>query len=387
MKIAFIGQKGIPSTGGGVEKHVEELAVSLAANGHSVLAYTRPHYTDKNLSEYRGIKLVSLPSISLKNLDAISHTFFAVLDLVRRDVDIVHFHGIGPSSLLWLAKIIKPRSRVVGTFHCQDYYHKKWSLFARLYLKFGEWVLCTKADTTIAVSHSLAHYANLTYGRSVTYIPNGVYPIDFFEAKEIKKWGLEKDNYIVAISRLIPHKGLHHLIKAFKSVETDKKLVIVGEGSYTDSYVNELQSLAALDSRVIMTGAQKGATLQELFSNAALFVQPSEYEGLSIALLEAMSCGCPVLVSDIPENLEAVGNTGFSFTCNNVSDLSKKIQMLITSDQLTVMGRAGKERVEEKYNWINITKATENVYEDQLSLEVEKELKHAQVHSRFSTSV
>ena len=387
MKIAFIGQKGIPSTGGGVEKHVEELAVSLAAKGHSVLAYTRPHYTDKYLRTYRGVSLVSLPSISLKNLDAISHTFFAIIDLIKRDIDIIHFHGIGPSSLLLLARIVKPRARIIGTFHCQDYYHKKWSWFARTYLKFGEWILCTKADTTIAVSHSLAHYADLTYGKSVTYIPNGVYSSDFLEAKEITKWGLQKGNYILAVSRLISHKGLHHLIKAFRSVETDKKLVIVGDGSYTDMYVDELHDLAASDNRVIMTGAQTGVALQELFSNAFLFVQPSESEGLSIALLEAMSFACPVLVSDIPENLEAAGNAGSSFICNNVDDLSRKLQELVTSDQLAAMGSAGQERVAKEYNWLHITKATENIYEDQLASRVEKQLKHVQTLSRFSTFV
>lgn len=386
MKIAFIGQKGIPSTGGGVEKHVEELAVSLAAKGHEVFAYTRPFYTDKNLAEFKGIRLLSLPSLTFKNLDAISHTFLAVIDLVRRDYDIIHFHGIGPSSLLWLAKILKPRTRIIATFHCQDYFHKKWSRFAQIYLKFGEWVLCTQADAVIAVSRSLVSYISSKYQREALYIPNGVNSQALLNNELIKKWELEKNNYVVSVSRLIPHKGLHHLIKAFKNVNTDKKLVIVGDGSYTSEYVINLKKLAANDSRVILTGSQTGQTLQSLFSNALLFVQPSESEGLSIALLEAMSFGCPVLVSDIPENLEAMGNTGYSFLCNNSENLTEKLQSLVTKD-IEAAGQAGKARVEKEYNWQNITKSTENVYEDQLSEKFEKSLISSQSLRCFSTFI
>ncbi len=161
MKIAIIGQKGIPAVSGGVETHVEELATRLVKNGNEVLAYTRPNYTDRNLKEYKGVKLISLPSISSKNLDAIVHTFLSVLHVVfiERKVDLVHFHSIGPSSLLWLVKILKPTTPVVATFHTQCYVHKKWGRFAQMYLKLGEFVCNKVADEVIVISKTLQQYA------------------------------------------------------------------------------------------------------------------------------------------------------------------------------------------------------------------------------------
>jgi glycosyltransferase involved in cell wall biosynthesis len=165
MKIIMIGQKGIPSRGGGVEKHVEDLSTRLVNAGHEVLAYTRPSYTEKHLKEYKGVRLISLPSVKTKNLDAISHTFLACLHLIFRirKVDIVHFHAIGPSSLLLLIKIFRPGIKIVSTFHCQDYFHQKWGFFAKTYLKLGEYICCKFSDKTIAVSEELKKYAEKKY--------------------------------------------------------------------------------------------------------------------------------------------------------------------------------------------------------------------------------
>jgi len=388
MKIAFIGQKGIPSISGGIEKHVEDLAVSLAQRGHEIIVYTRPNYTDKNLKDYKGVRLISLPSIVTKNLDAISHTFFAVLDLIRRDVDIVHFHAIGPSSLIWLAKILKPRAKVVATFHCQDYFHQKWSLFARLYLRFGEYVACTAANRTIAVSKTLSQYVAMVYGREAIYIPNGVNEMIKEEPEMIKQFGLLKNNYILAVSRLVRHKGLHHLIKAFRNVKTDKKLVIVGDGAFTDEYVNELKTLAKDDARIIFTGAQKGQALAELFSNATLFVQPSESEGLSIALLEAMAYGNAALVSDIPENKEAIGDRGFTFVNKSVEDLTNKLTELLSNEALVVsVAEKAKARMIKEYNWKNIADNTEMVYGELLAESLAERLERRKALSNISTFI
>jgi glycosyltransferase involved in cell wall biosynthesis len=364
MRIAFIGQKGIPSKFGGVEKHVEDLSRRLAAAGHEVLVYTRPNYTDPSLTKWQGVKLISLSSVGTKHLDAITHTVRAIFDVARREVDLVHFHSIGPSSMIWLMKLFKPKTPVVATFHTQCYHHQKWGSAARLYLKFGEWICCRLADRTIAVSRTLAKYADHKYRRPITYIPNGVEIKNITGAENIKTWGLAPDSYLVAVSRLVRHKGLQYLIKAFKETATDKKLVIVGDGAFTDKYVAELKELANGDSRIIFTGNQIGAALDELFANAYLFVQPSESEGLSIALLEAMSYGRGTLVSDIPENLEAVGDGGITFSNKSVSDLHEKLVHLLANPQMVQEnGRLNKERVRTHYNWNDITKEIEKVYE------------------------
>jgi glycosyltransferase involved in cell wall biosynthesis len=365
MRIAFIGQKGIPSIYGGVEKHAEELAVHLAAQGNQVTVYTRRNYTDKKLKSYKGVKLISLPTIPSKHLDAIVHTFLACLDTVRRDYDVIHFHSIGPSSLLWLVKLLNPGKLVVATFHTQCYRHQKWGRLAKMYLKIGEWVCCRMAHRVIVISKDLAFYTKDRYGIEPEYIPNGVtIPDNLTEARLIKeKWGLEKNGYILIVSRLIKHKGIHYAIKAFNRLTTDKKLVIVGDGYHTRQYVDSLKELAKDDGRIIFTGNQTGKALSEFLSNAYLFIQPSESEGLSIALLEAMAYERPVLASDIPENREALGEAGFTFQSGNVSDLQTKLEYLLADpSHVEGKGREAKARVQHYYDWEDIATSTEKLY-------------------------
>jgi len=362
MKIALIGQKGIPVThGGGVEKHVENLAVRLVELGHEVIVYTRHSYTDKSLKEYKGVKLVGLPSVPTKNLDAISHTFLAAIDVIFRKVDVVHFHSIGPSSLIWLVKLFKPRTPVVSTFHSQCYHNQKWGFFAKNYLRFGEYMCSQKADTVITVSKSLLSHVMKKYPTAhARYIPNGVNIPEILPAQEIKdKWGLEPGSYILNVSRLVANKGIEYLIDAYKQLKTDKKLVIVGDGVMEE----DLKRFAGNHPNIIFTGNQNGQTLGELFSNAQIFVQPSESEGLSIALLEAMSYRNPCLVSNIPANCEVVGDSGFSFKNMDVSDLKAKLEELLASpDKLKANQETMYNKVVQEYDWSKIVNDIVAVY-------------------------
>ncbi len=365
----MIGQKGIPAQSGGIEKHVGELATRLVKAGHEVYVYTRPNYTDKNLKTYQGVNLISLPSINSKHLDAITHTFLASIHAVfSRKYEVVHYHGIGPSSLLFLVKILRPGLPVTSTFHCQDYYHQKWGIFARMYLKFGEYMCCKFADKVIAVSHGLKDYAEKKYRRKVDYIPNGVNIYPSLEAKEItEKWGLVSGEYILSVSRLVRHKGIHYLINAYNELKTDKKLVIVGEGAFTDDYTRKIKKLAQDNPNIIFTGKQSGNTLMELYSNAYIFAQPSESEGLSLALLEAMSYGLPVLVSDIPENLEPSGEAGISFRSGDEKDLKEKLNYALSHpSQIKNKGKKAQKRINSEYSLENITKNTLGLYRSML---------------------
>ena len=373
MRLYFIGQKGIPSKSGGVEKHVEELSVKLARAGHEVFVYTRPNYTEASLKKYKGVNLISIPSIGTKRLDAISHTFRVCFDVAKREADLVHFHSIGPSSLIWLIKLLRPNLPIVATFHTRCYQHKKWGVFAKAYLKFGEFMICILPDVTVAVSNSLADYVKKEYGTKAAYIPNGVSIPENEPVSAIKQWGLTKNNYILTVSRLVRHKGVHYLIDAYKQLGTNKKLVIVGDSSFTDDYVQELKKLAGGNKNIIFTGGQSGKVLNELFSNAYLFVQPSESEGLSIALLEAMAYEKAVLVSDIPENLEAVGEIGFSFKNKSVQHLKNKLDYLLTQPSLVDLhGRLGKERVKKYYSWRNISGDILTIYSQEILKRQEK---------------
>lgn len=371
MRIAFIGQKGLPAKSGGIEKHVEEVAVRMASQGHEVFAYVRNNYTSKDLAEYKGVKLVHLPSIPTKHLDAISHTFFATIHALFVRYDVIHYHGIGPTILSFIPKFLKPSAKVISTFHCQDYYHQKWGAFARASLRFGEIITCKIPTKTIAVSKALSQLAKTKYGSKTVTIPNGA---DIRYSKQvdcISQWGLRDKKYILSVGRLIKHKGVHYLIEAFKQLEdtakipNNFKLVIVGDGFHTDDYVKYLRTISEGRSNIIFTGAQTGEPLEQLFSHAYLFVQPSESEGMSIALLEAMGYGLMPLVSDIKENKEAVGNEGFTFTSKSVIDLRDRLAFLLNrSDEVKKVGEQARKRIEENYSWDSIVKKTLEVYQE-----------------------
>jgi len=371
----MIGQKGIPTNSGGIERHVESLSQELVKLGHEVIVYARPHYTPKSLKEYKGVKLISLPSIKTKNLDAATHTFFATLHALfcLKNVDILHYHAIGPSLFIIIAKILKPKIKIVSTFHCQDYYHQKWSPLARLFLKLGEKISVCFANKTIVVSKELKHYVEQKYKHFPVYIPNGIYPeakktITAADKESLKWWKLKSEQYIITVNRLVRHKGIHTLISAYQKLapefQKSKKLVIVGSPAFTDDYEKALKQLANNNPNIIFTGQQTGRSLKILFQNAYLFVQASESEGLSISLLEAMNYGIPVLASNIPANAEIVEGYGFLFENKNIQDLYNQLFQILSLPKANLEKKStlGQKRVADFYNWSRIGIETSKLY-------------------------
>ncbi len=378
MRIAMIGQKGIPFIrDGGVERHVEELSVRLAARGHEVYAYVRPRFIVNGQKVYKGVRLISLPSIPTKNLDTITHTFLSTINVLFKKVDVIHYHGVGPSTLAWIPRIFKPRARVIVTFHSIDRFHKKWGWFARVYLGWGEWTAVHFPHKTIAVSEVIKKYCKKKFKKDVAYIPNGVVVEKISGTDKIKLFGLKKDGYILTVARLIKHKGIHYLIKAYRELERTfgddpkdwpggkiKKLVIVGAPSFSDDYFAYLNQIAEQSPNIIFAGFQTGEPLQQLFANAYLYVHPSEAEGLSITILEAMSYGTCVLISDIPENMETIDHSGFSFAAKNEKDLFDKLVYLLNFPEgVKRRGERGQEFIKKNFNWDDVVGKTETLYE------------------------
>lgn len=365
MKIYFIGQKGIPANGGGVERHVEELATRLAASGQEVFVFSRQKYTKFTGLSYKGVTILNTPAIYTKHFEAITHTFFSIISLIGQEVDLVHVHSIGPALLIPLIKLLKPRAKVVVTIHSPDYFHQKWNGFARFMLRLGERFGAMFADQVVTVSKNLSQYLWHAYHCQATYIPNGVRLPELKPSTEpLKAWDLQPQGYIVAISRLIRHKGLHHLIRAYQMVKTDKKLVIVGGAEYTDDYVNELHAMAAGNPNIIFTGKQSGAALEALFAYAYVFVQPSESEGLSIALLEALSYNQAMLVSDIPENMEVAKDLALSFKQADHADLAKQLEQLLAHPEIVAdYKKSGRDFVAQYHDWDIIVRNTLDLYQ------------------------
>ncbi|MDP2918336.1 MAG: glycosyltransferase family 4 protein [bacterium] len=365
MRIAIIGSKGIPCRDGGVERHVEELAVRLTRLGQEVMVYSRKDYTRKTVKNYQGARIVYAPCLPTKNFGAISHTFFSLLHVLFQRADIIHIHSVGPSLLAFIPRIFKRKARVITTFHSRDRFNSKWGRIARFFLTLGEKAIVKFPHSTITVSKNLYGYCLKNYPKSnLFYIPNGAMLIPKQKTKNIEKWGLAENNYILTVARLIPLKGLHYLIRAFGSLPLNKKLVIVGDyPKENKAYYLNLKKLCKNNSRIFFTGYQHGKTLAELFANCYLYVSASEVEGLSLSLLEAMAAGRCTLVSDIPENKEAIGEAGYTFRNKSFVDLAQKILFLNNHPELVLKnGALARERIKNLYNWSKIARQTLALY-------------------------
>lgn len=371
MKIAMIGHKRIPSREGGVEIVVEELTTRLVALGHKVVAYNRKgkNVQDNNadkekrkLKEYKGVKLISVPTINKKGIDALLYSFFATIMALFGRYDVIHYHAEGPCAMLWIPHLFGIKT--VATIHGLDWQRSKWGGFATKYIKFGEKIAAKYADEIIVLSKGVQKYFKETYNRETTFIPNGVNKPEIKEPNIIKqKWNLEKDNYVLFLARIVPEKGLHYLIDAYKQIDTEKKLVIAGGASHTNEYLDEIKEKVKDDPRIIMTGFVQGQELEELYSNCYLYCLPSDIEGMPMSLLEAMSYGCNCLVSDIEENTQVTEEYAVTFEKGNVEDLKEKLQQCLNkSDDLKQNKNEILEHI-SKFDWKMVVSKTGKIYE------------------------
>lgn len=365
LRIAFLGMKCMPALGqGGVEIVVEELSTRMAKLGHQVTCYNRSGKQGgkKGLTTYKGVRIVNVPTIDKRGLAAMSASTVAAIRAAFGPYDVVHFHAEGPCAMLWLPKLMG--KRCIATIHGLDHQRAKWGKLASTYIMLGEKCAVRFADEVIVLSKGVQDYFQKTYGRKTRFIPNGVNRPKLHEADLIrKKYGLEKDGYILFLARLVPEKGLNYLIQAYRQVQTDKKLVIAGGTSDTDQFVKELKALAAGDDRILFTGFVRGQMLEELYSNAYLYTLPSDLEGMPLSLLEAMSYGNCCLVSDIAECTEVVEDKAMVFRQGNVEDLREKLQTACDQEKL-VQGykKNAAEFICGKYDWDEVAAETVRLY-------------------------
>lgn len=365
----MLGHKRIPSREGGIEIVVEALSTRMAALGHSVTCYNRKghhvsgkEFDTENRTEYKGVRVKSVFTIPKGGLAAMSASFFAAVCAAFGKYDIVHFHAEGPCAMLWLPKLFG--KRCIATIHGLDHKRAKWGRFASWYIKTGEKCAVRYADEIIVLSENIRNYFLEKYGRKTVYIPNGVEHPNNVEADEIiKKYGLEKDGYILFLGRLVPEKGLRYLIEAYKKVDSDKKLVIAGGSSDTGEFEQKLRDFASDDSRIMFTGFIQGKVLDELYSNAYVFVLPSDIEGMPLSLLEAMSHGNCCLTSDIPECYEVIKGYGFTFHKGNCAELGAQLQKLCDNPDLVDMGKEKtSDYICHRHDWDDIVTETLKVY-------------------------
>ena len=369
IRIAMIGHKFIPSRDGGVEVVVSNLAPHFVKMGYDVTCYNRTNKQQKKLRkdgklmrEYQGVHLIWTPTVDRRGLAAMTSSVIATVMVSFRRCDLVHFHTEGPCVLCWLPKLMG--KKVVVTVHGLDHMRQKWGRFASAYILQGEKAAARHANSIIVLSEGVRTYFREKYGRETVLIPNGIDPAENRPACEItKQFGLVSREYILFLGRLVPEKGIHYLIKAYKMLRTDKKLVIVGGTSDTNDYVRQLYAMAGDDPSIIFTGFQQGLVMEELYSNAYLYVLPSDLEGMPLTLLEAMNYGCCCVTSDIGECADVMDGCGFTFPRGNVDALRDTLQDLCDHPEKVEEHRdEARKVISAKYTWQDITAKTDKLY-------------------------
>lgn len=361
LKIAFLVVKNI-ARGGGIEKYTQELGRRLAERGHDVTVYSMGHYGEVS-AEFMGMRVIRVPCIRKVALEKLSASAAAALSLLasHEKYDIVHCHSVAAGAFAPLIRI--KGFKCILQMHGIEWQRNRWSAVGKNMLRFLEMVSLAGNHSCTAVSNTQCEFYRDNHGLKMRYIPTGAEIKPHHEPREILRMGLEPGRYVLFASRLVREKGAHYLLEAFRGLKTEHRLVIAGDAKGEEAYKQELLSLADGDPRILFPGFVEGRALQELFSNAAVYVQPSEIEGLSIALLEAMSYGNCCLVSDIPENMEAIGEAGFTFQNKNVASLQSELSMLLDLETLRAsVGDAARSRVGECYNWDRIADEFEDMY-------------------------
>lgn len=371
LKIAMLGQKHVLSNEGGVERVVREISTRLVHLGCDVTCYDRKnkHVMDSTeklheQNEYNGVKIKKCFTLDKKGLAAVTSSFFGSLKILFSNANVVHYHAEGPSAMIPLIKFFS-KKKVIVTVHGLDWKRDKWGDgFASKYIKFGEKMAAKYADEIIVLSDGVKKYFKETYNRDTHFIPNGVTQPDILNSKIISsKYNLNKDDYFLFLGRIVPEKGIHYLIDAYNEIKTDKKLVIAGGASDTDSYYDELKRKASNNKNIIFAGFVQGRELEELYSNAYVYVLPSDLEGMPLSLLEAMSYGNCCLTSDIEECANVMEDCGVTFKAGCVQDLSRKLQDL-NDDLNLVQGfkHESSQFILKRYNWNNIVYKTLLLY-------------------------
>ena len=370
LNIAMFGHKRVPSRDGGVEIVVEQLCTRMVQQGHRVTCYNRRghHVSGAEFdaaagSTYQGIYMQSVPTIEKKGLAAVTASFFAALCCGFGNYDVVHIHAEGPAFFSFIPKWMG--KKVICTVHGLDWNREKWkSGFGSKFIRQGEQNAVRYADEIIVLSKSVQDYFQKTYNRETKLVPNGVTrPVSAQPDLIRNKFHLEGQDYLLFLGRLVPEKGLRYLIEAFKQVDTPKKLVIAGGSSDTDNFMQEIMSMAAGDDRILFTGFVQGQLLDELYSNAYLYVLPSDLEGMPLSLLEAMSYGNCCLVSDIPECADVVEDWALTFRKSDTEDLREKLQFACDNEAAVAKYKSqAADFICGKYNWDDVVTETLKLY-------------------------
>jgi glycosyltransferase involved in cell wall biosynthesis len=362
-RVAMIGSRGFPDQTGGVEKVLESVCPRLAARGGAVRVYSASWH-HRRPARYRGVELRPVPSVRTKHADTISRSLVATLRELRGDAQIIHYHGMGSAPLAILPRLFG--KRVVVSVHAVDWRRSKWGGVARSALRFGEWASVRFPHLTVAVADEVRRdLAARRHGR-IEVIPNGAEPREHVDPGRIERLGLATDRFVLFVGRLVPEKGAHHLIEAFRRLpeRAGVKLALAGPTWFESDYGRRLREIAGDDPRIVFLGEADADLLAELYSHCRAFVLPSDVEGMSLSLLDSLAYGCATMCSDIPANTDVVSDSALVVPAGDVDAMADGLARLVDDDDLVadLRTRAG-GRAREEFDWDRIADTWSQTYE------------------------
>ena len=362
MKIAILGTRGIPARYGGFETLAEQLSARLAARGHEVAVYCRRPFTKPDDVVAPGVRRVILPTISSKHFDTAFHTLLSLIHVCFTEADIVFICNVANGPIAWIPRLVgKPTALNVDGL---DRKRKKWNLIGRSSLYLCELFSAFTPTRVVTDSRIMEEYYWRHYRRRSTFIAYGAeVPANGAGSQPAARLlDLPAKRFILYVSRLEPENNPELLLGAYRRVQTDWPLVIVGGNAYDAAYVERLKSLA--DRRVLFLGPVYGSGYWQLLRDAGLYVFACEVGGVHPALIEAMATRMPVLYLDTPENRETAGDGGMPFRADS-ADLAAGMSRLLANLNLRQdLGRKAQERAASIFGWEETTQKYESLFSE-----------------------
>ncbi|MEZ4734896.1 MAG: glycosyltransferase family 4 protein [Caldilineaceae bacterium] len=362
-RVAYIGIKGLPSKAG-VDRVVEAIVQHIDKTHYQPVVYCSSKLVPKE-AQLPGIELVRMPTLPGKHLNALSLFLFAALHcLFWNNVAFVHLHNVEASFVLPLLRL---RYKVITTSHGQAQERDKWGRLAKLLLRCTEYPFIHLSTSVTSVSEPLAKAYQQQYHKTVHYVPNGVDPNEVVDCEAalaiLQEHQIKPGKFILfAAGRIMATKGCHLLLEAFRTIDEEIQLVVVGDMSHAPAYEQQLRQLADERVHFIPFIAAKG-TLLGLVRLCQLFVFPSTVEGMSMMLLEVTSMGVPTICSDIPENVAILPPQTLFFASENVADLCAKVRWALGhQEQMQASAKAIQQWVQENYRWCTIINQYSSLY-------------------------
>lgn len=366
MRIAFLGIRGVPASYSGFETCAEQLGQRLVERGHEVTVYCRSHHVKYQGSHYKGMRLVKLPTIRNKYLDTITHTFLSSLHALGQRYDVALYFIAGNSLVSWIPRLVG--TKTILNVDGLDWKRDKWPPLAKRYIQFAELLAAKFPNLYLTDSEVVQAYYEERVGKKPHYVPYGSEVERMPPGETLARYGLEPQRYVLFVGRLVPENSAHHLVEAFRGLDTDLKCVIVGDAPYAEDYISSLKALGKGDPRVIFTGYVFGSGYQELGSNAYIFVETSGVGGTHPALVEAMAFGNCVVVNGTPENLETIADAGLAYDGDVGAESLRQVLARLLANPGTVADYRDRaqQRAETHYNWDSVTDAYEALFAEAL---------------------